>query len=733
MERTCRKAAGPRQAILPLMSLGLQMQRRAAGAEHEVCPEEFSCLDRHEKTMLLRLLSIALLCICLAASAANQSAPVTGPRLTDAQFFALLDFARPDLATVKAAVEKSDYAAARHAFAQHLRTRTTPRWEMDPKAIGRDRQFRDSGAENALKHRFTSIGIPWQFGQEIDWAFNPTTQPDSKWPRNHEWTWQLSRHAAWLDLARAYYATGDERYAREFVAELRSWVRDCPVPLDAPANVPASRWRTIEAGIRTGSVWPEVFPRFLAAQAFDDEALLLMVKSFVEHAQYLLKFPTRGNWLTMEANGLYHVGALFPEFTDAKQWRETGLNRLYRELDVQVYPDGAQIELAPGYHGVTIRNFLGPVNLTPRTDLPVPPDYLAKMEKMFAYFLDLMQPNRTTPPLNDSGANNIVGYLKEGARLFPQRADFRWAGSEGREGQPPNHTSCVFPYAGQFIMRNGWATDGIWLCMDGGPFGFGHQHEDKLSVMLTAHDRPLLVEGGTYTYDASEWRRYVLSSRAHNVVLVDGLEQNRRKEPKESFVVKEPLPHVWESNDTFDHAAASYEEGWGPQGQRLVRHLRHVFYLKPDLFIVADELTPTDDKSHTYEALFHLDTEAVTVDGLRVTTSNSGPNLTVIGFQADGVQIVKGQKEPVVQGWLPARAGGYGGIKPIPTAIFRKSAAGPVVMLYALCPTRLAADCPVRSVELAPTQLSVQFTDGQEKRIRFQPWQHASSDRPAKP
>jgi len=445
-----------------------------------------------------------------------------------------------------------------------------------------------------------------------------------------------------------------------------------------------------------------------------------MVKSFVEHAQYLMKFHMRGNWLTMEANGLYHVGALFPEFTDARLWRDTALGRLYHELDAQVYPDGAQIELAPGYHGVTIRNFLGPVELVPQTGFAVPADYLAKMEKMFGYFLDSMQPDRTTPPLNDSGANSVMSYLKEGAKLFPQRADFLWVATDGKEGKPPGHTSHEFPYAGQFIMRSGWDRRALWLCMDGGPFGFGHQHEDKLSVILTAFGRPLLVEGGTYTYDASEWRRYVLSSRAHNLVLVDGLEQNRRKEPRRTFVVKTPLPHVWESNDTFDHAAAVYDEGWGPAARRLVRQTRHVFYLKPDLFIIADQLEPRDGKPHTYEALFHLDAENATVDGLRVATENPGPNLTVLASGPDSVKIVKGQKEPTVQGWLPDRAGGYGGIRPIPTAIYRKEASGNVTLLYALCPTAKAAACPVKSVALSGGTLTVRLADGTEKTIQFQ-------------
>ena len=670
--------------------------------------------------MIRATLAAVLLCGCFTATAAPAPAPVTGPRLTDEQFFALVDVSRPDLAGVKAAIAKSDWPAAKHALAEHFRTQQTSRWGLDPRAVGREPRFRSSGADNALKHRFTSIGIPWQFGDQIDWAFNPTTQPDSKWPRNHEWTWQLSRHAMWLDLARAFYATGDEKYAREFVAELQSWEHDCPVPLDAPANVAFSRWRTIEAGIRTGSVWPDVFARFLAAKAFDDNALVLMVKSFVEHAQYLTKFHMQGNWLTMEANGLYHVGALFPEFTDAKLWRETALDRLYRELDVQVYPDGAQIELAPGYHGVALRNFLGPLELVSQTGFDVPPDYLAKMEKMFAYFLNSMQPNRTTPPLNDSGAGGVMSYLEEGAKLFPQRADFRWVATEGREGKPPEHTAHEFPYAGQFIMRTGWDRNALWVCMDGGPFGFGHQHEDKLSVILTAFGRPLLVEGGVYTYDASEWRRYVLSSRAHNVVFVDGLEQNRRRSPTATFVVKTPLPHVWESNATFDHAAAVYEEGWGPKAQRLVRQTRHVFYLKPDLFIIADELEPRDGKAHTYETLFHLDAENAAADGLRVATQNSGPNLTVQAFGADSVKIVKGQKEPAVQGWLPDHAGGYGGIRPIPTAIYRKEASGNVTLLYALCPTAKAAACSVESAEFLADRLTVRLTDGTEKTVQFQ-------------
>jgi hypothetical protein len=641
----------------------------------------------------------------------------TGPRLSRVDLFAAIDLARPDLAAVSNAVARGDEAAATAAFARHLRTRAVPRWEVDPAATGRSPKASTTKARNALKHRLESIGIPWQFGESIDWAFNPTAQQDSKWPVNKEWTWQLNRHPMWLDLARAFHDTGDETYAAELAAQVRAWVRDCPVPVVKADNGAGSRWRTIEAGIRSGSVWPEIWPRVLASKAFDDDALLLLVASWVEHAQYLVKFKTGGNWLAMESNGLYHTGALFPEFREAKLWRATALERLTAELDIQVYPDGAQVELAPGYHGVSLRNFLGPVNLAARTGFDVPPAFLAKLERMFDTYVTSMQPTRRTPTLNDSGAGDVVGILREGARLFPNRADFRWIASGGKEGAPPAGLSRMLPFAGQVFLRSGWDPDALWLCMDAGPFGYGHQHEDKLGITLTAFGRPLLVEGGVYTYDASDWRRYVLSSRAHNVVMVDGLDQARRKAPRETWVVKQPVPLAFGTHATADWAEAVYDEGWGPDAKRIARHTRRVVFLKPDLFAVIDRLESLDGKPHRYEALFHLDAPDASIDGMTVTTRTEGPNLAIRAFGADGVSIVKGQKEPVVQGWLPDSSQGYGGIRPIPTAVFTKETPGAATAIYVLCPSRGPAACPVRRAAMDGETLVVEMENGDVRKM----------------
>ena len=126
----------------------------------------------------MRWIAMAAMILLLTGPAwAASAAPATGaaaagPRLSDAQFFQMLDLSRPDMAAVKAAAEKSDWPAATRALAEHLRSRKTPHWTTESRRGGGDSRRGNSGADSALAHRFSSIGIPWQFGPKIDWAFN---------------------------------------------------------------------------------------------------------------------------------------------------------------------------------------------------------------------------------------------------------------------------------------------------------------------------------------------------------------------------------------------------------------------------------------------------------------------------------------------------------------------------------------------------------------------------------
>jgi hypothetical protein len=486
-------------------------------------------------------------------------------------------------------------------------------------------------------------------------------------------------------------------------------------------------WRTIECGIRMAQTWMPAFFLFLSSPAFTDEAVCAMVKSMVEHARHLLRWPRTGNWLTMEANGQLHVGAMFPEFREAGEWVRTAVERLYRELDAQVYPDGAQIELSSGYHQVSLRNFVGAFEVARINGIPLPADAMGKLEKMYHYNLYLSMPDGTLPPLNDGGHTVIRPYVEEGVFFFPHRTDFRWAASGGREGEAPSVASCAFPYAGHFVMRSGWDADALYLFFDGGPFGYGHQHEDKLNIVVHAYGKTHVEDAGNYPYDSSQWRRYVLSTRAHNTVMVDGMEQNQRGKPRDEYVVQSPLPHTWVTAAEYDYAAAAYDLGYGPDRDRTVTHARHIFFVRSPgggqaggYWIVTDFLTASDGRAHRYESMFHLDAEAAEADarGAVVTRNRDASNLTIYPVSSAPVvtRIVAGQEEPTVQGWIP-RGGPYE-CQPIPTALFNAEGSGVTALSYALYPTPKGASSPVEGLDLLTADepggigLRLRFTDG---------------------
>lgn len=644
----------------------------------------------------MRLVALigALVVLGVAAQAAEVKA--VGPRVDDAQLLDMLDLGHPGLENVKAAMASGDARAAKHEFAEYLRNRQKPVVEFDWHARIKHEKRPDGvntiEADKVMDHDLVSVNHYHKYDGEIDWALNPINYK--------EWPWQLNRHHIWVSLARAYWATGEEKYAKEFVSQMQHWVRNCPVPENDSGNK-SETWRTIEAGIRMGQTWPEVFHRFLTSPSFDDEAVVTMVKSMVEHAEHLMKWPTTANWLTMETNGLMHVGVLFPEFKDSETWRKTAVERMYVELDKQVYPDGAQIELSTGYHQVSLNNFVGLWKIAHLNQVELPKDYTDKLRKMFDYNLNASMPGGSLPGLNDAGTSNIKGQLKLGHEFFPDRKDYLWVATQGKEGAKPEVGSVALPFSGHMVMRSGWEPDDLYMLFDAGPFGYGHQHEDALSVVLYAYGKYMLVDPGNYPYDSSDWRKYVLSTRAHNTVMVDGCEQQRRGRPREQYVLAKPMPIMWATNQKFDYAKSVYADNYASDNSIKVKHERSVFFVKPEYWIVVDALVPADKQSHKYDGMFHLDMSGAKIDEATksvTTTDAEGANLTIFPMADDGlkVRIASGEKEPMVQGWI--REAAYG-CRPIPTPIFSKGQSGRTVMAYVLYPTLQGKRCPIVKVE----------------------------------
>lgn len=80
----------------------------------------------------------------------------------------------------------------------------------------------------------------------------------------------------------------------------------------------------------------------------------------------------------------------------------------------------------------------------------------------------------------------------------------------------------AMPDSGNYIVRSDDTSSATQITFDSGPKGGSHGHMDLLNFELWSGGRPLIVDPGPYLYDNSADRNYVISTKAHNTVNVDG-------------------------------------------------------------------------------------------------------------------------------------------------------------------------------------------------------------------
>jgi hypothetical protein len=237
----------------------------------------------------------------------------------------------------------------------------------------------------------------------------------------------------------------------------------------------------------------------------------------------------------------------------------------------------------------------------------------------------------------------------EAAKKF-NKNDWAYIASNGKTGSKPlDGPSYMFPWAGQLISRSGYEAQAHWSFFDIGPWGSGHQHNDKLHLSVSAYGRDLLVDAGRFAYTgetAEKFRSYAKGSEGHNLLLIDTHGQKPGPTHAES-----PLSDThFKLQKDFDYASNSMSDFIDLEGK--AEHTRALFYVRGEFWVVVDQIKT--DRPRQIDALWHWHPLCKVVkDNITVKTENQSGNLAVIpvSSQKFDITFIKGQEKPAIQGW----------------------------------------------------------------------------------
>jgi hypothetical protein len=653
-----------------------------------------------------------------------------------------------------------DVPALQHELLERRRTQAFPRFFVTEKTRESDRatlSLRQSGwlhdcvsrAERSCGKHFTLLHVDVHYDEAMQWHADPVS--GALWPQGPYYTvpifagergygdikyvWEQSRFPFLIDLARAYWLTGEERYADTCLALVEDWIHANPY-------LHGVNWTSaLEIAVRS-LAWLWAYFCCLHASAMTPQRHFVLLKSLYQHGQYLERhlsfYFSPYNHLIGEATALYGLGLLFPEFRCASRWRETGWRILSQEVDKQFYADGGTVEQTTSYHHFTLGFYLFAVILQRLNVGEIDVPMWQRLEQAMAFAMYMMQPDGTLPMIGDNDdAQAIVQegsppwdfryILSLGAVLF-ERPDFKWqagAFSEaafwllGAEGwtqydrlaplAPPQSTIAL-PHSGYYIMRTGWAADDHYLCFDCGSLADGvfqddtpsaaHGHADALSFTLSAYGQPCLVDPGFYTYNGDlAWHRYFRETAAHNTVVVDGRPQAEyRGRLKWSHAPRVTCLH-WGSS-----AAGDYAEGMHDGYKRCippVTHHRAVMFCKPHYWLIRDVFSGQGE--HQLERYFHFAPTTVVVQeetGTLLWHADSGKSMAVVPVEKEHitVELVHPSEAPE-GGWVAPQ---YGVKVRAPIGRYSQTAALPVTLHTLIMP--FTGEFAPATVEVLPVE-----------------------------
>ncbi len=561
-------------------------------------------------------------------------------------------------------------------------------------------------ADRICNGKLTLLGCETRLAENKGWHQDPLE--GCEWPRvfykdvtkskpsptvDIKYVWEMNRHQYLIVLGKAYWFTGDEKYAEKAFSIITSWIEDNPY--HSGVNWTSS----LELAVRSLSwIWTYFLCR--DAACLTPEFHFRLLKSIYEHglhmSQHLSYYSSPYNHLIGEAAGLHVIGSLFSPLKDGQKWESLGWSILENQVHKQFFEDGLCVEQATFYHHFTLGFYVQSALLRRVNNKAVSADVLSAVEKAFEVSMGMTRPDGALPAIGDiDNARSLYfspkhswdfrGMLSLGAALF-QRPDFKrqssgvseellWlsddamlAGFKKIEAAAPKGQAREFQDSGYYVMRNHWEKNGHYLCFDCGEIAAGlheggvpsaaHGHADALSFELSAYGKNILAEGGFYTYFGElAWHRYFREEAAHNTVQIGAHRQAEYCGRLTWKSVRNPQLNFWRCIKETQSVSGSVFYA------KNVMHRRDIVFMASRFWVLLDQIT-SDGRGESATAYFHFDANVsleIDRDRQQIKATNGDSGLLMQYFGDYNVDAQKGKPGPE-GGW---QASGYGDKTPV--------------------------------------------------------------------
>ncbi|MDO8684381.1 MAG: heparinase II/III family protein [Armatimonadota bacterium] len=570
------------------------------------------------------------------------------------KMFARLDLTRPELAEVKQAVEKEDFEMAIAKTVAYFEQRQEPFAIIRPGDIAKQNPQYDTKEADSL------MNAAWR---QVD----------------------MEGFGGRRTFCHAYMNTGDEKYAKKLNDLLIDFYINCPAPSES--NIGGTpwdgHWASLSVGLRIAHGFV-AYSLIHGAKSFTTDCRLAYLISLADHCNTLVKYGVHagGNWSFTQNSSMLTFSMNFPEFKESAIWRQNATERLMEALQQDILPDGVEMESAPSYqlmaYNPLARGVYDDLIVKRGLDTPFAAELGKILERQAEYFMYLPMPNGVTPMLGDWAHDNMRGAIMEDSKRF-KRSDMVYVATGGKDGTKPKELSKLYPYAGIVTMRSDWGDagrpfeDARYILLHGVHFG-GHGHQDINGISgLYAYGRELLTDPGAHEY-GSEEHRNLSSAKSHNLMTIDGEDQDRTAETAFKNWSTTPIA------DYLSSYVAAYEGG---------DYTREVFFVRTngvpgakDYWIVRDtaEGSGTHALEQTWRFVFETPMELDKETQTTRTAYETGGNLAIL--QVDPSRLKMRRMNTNTYLWR----GDDKGPSPLPTVAYSRDAALPTAIDTVLFP-----------------------------------------------